>query len=222
MTMITIIKVKPDMRQEWLDVEKNEVIPAYKKAGVPSVTVVTTALFGDSDEFTIITPVQKFAGFDDPNPLVAALKPEGATRLVNKLRKMSISTRRILLLNRPDLTIPPSMTAPPKYAIVTHINVKPGGTQEVEAWLKNDILANVKKGGSKGYLVSQTIYGGSLTEYHTVVFRDSFADFDKPSEMIKAVGQAGLDKVLAKAGMIDHVERYVSRVIPELSYAPAP
>src|SRR5437764_13721678 len=73
MTMITIIKVKPDMRQEWIDLQKTEVIPAYKKAGVPSVIVAATALFGDSDEFTIVTPVQKLGQFDGTSPLVKGL-----------------------------------------------------------------------------------------------------------------------------------------------------
>jgi hypothetical protein len=220
MTMITLIKVKPDMRQEWIDLQKTEVMPAYKKAGVPSMIVAATALFGDSDEFTIVTPVQKLAEFDGTSPFVKALDQQGAARLTNKLRKLTVSTRRVLLRNRPDLSIAPDASAaPPKFIVITHVNTKPGVTQAYEGLLKNELLPALKTAGAKSYLVSQTVYGGSLTEYHTVVFRNSFADLDKPSELVASIGQAGVEKLLAKSGpMVDHVERYIGALMPDLSY----
>ena len=35
-TLITVTQVKPEMLTEWIDLQKNEVIPALKKAGVKS------------------------------------------------------------------------------------------------------------------------------------------------------------------------------------------
>src|SRR5207248_3706816 len=98
---------------------------------------------------------------------------------------------------------------PPKFAVITHVNAKPGVSQAYEGFLKSELLPALKTAGAKSYLVSQTIYGGSLTEYHALVFRNSFSELDKPSELTASIGPAGVDKLLVKSGsMIDHVERY--------------
>ena len=42
--------VKPDMLNEWLDLQKNEVVPALKKAGQTTRSVYVSGLFGNSFE----------------------------------------------------------------------------------------------------------------------------------------------------------------------------
>jgi len=66
---VTISHVKPDMINEWLDLQKNEMFRRSKKAGVPSRTVVST-FFGNANEYVQIQPFQKWADFDGPSPLV--------------------------------------------------------------------------------------------------------------------------------------------------------
>jgi ABC-type sugar transport system substrate-binding protein len=39
---VTVTQVKPDMLNEWLDLEKNEVVPALKKGGQKTGTVYAT------------------------------------------------------------------------------------------------------------------------------------------------------------------------------------
>jgi hypothetical protein len=43
---VTITQVRPDMLNEWLDLQKNEVVPALKKARVATRTVYSSGLFG--------------------------------------------------------------------------------------------------------------------------------------------------------------------------------
>src|SRR5258706_13479734 len=69
----THTRVKPDMLNEWLDLQKNEVVPALKKAGQTTRTVYVSGLFGNSYEYVIITPFAKYADFDEGNPMVKAL-----------------------------------------------------------------------------------------------------------------------------------------------------
>lgn len=61
---LTIMHVKPEMLNEWLDLQKNEVVPALKKAGQTTRSVYHTSLFGNSYEYVVITPFQKYAEFD--------------------------------------------------------------------------------------------------------------------------------------------------------------
>ena len=47
---VTVVRIKPDMVDEWVDLQKNEVIPAQKKGGVKERTVMQTAI-GNSFEY---------------------------------------------------------------------------------------------------------------------------------------------------------------------------
>ena len=70
---VAMVHVKPDMLNEWLDLQRNEVVPALKKAGVKTRTVYTTGLFGTSGEYVVVTPFEKYAEFDQGSPLIKAL-----------------------------------------------------------------------------------------------------------------------------------------------------
>ncbi|MGO8943346.1 MAG: hypothetical protein ACLQJ7_06700, partial [Syntrophobacteraceae bacterium] len=89
---MVIVHVKPDMLNEWLDLEKNEVIPAQKKGGIASRTTYQT-LRGNPFEYVMVTPFDKFAVFDGTSPQVKALGAEGAARLSAKLRKCEESVQ---------------------------------------------------------------------------------------------------------------------------------
>ena len=215
--LVTTTKVKPDMRQEWLDMQKNEVTPAYKKAGVTNYQFWSPALVGDLNEFTTAIFVPNAATFDTPSPIVKALGAEGAERLFAKLRKCTLSTTRILARPRGDLSIDAEMTAPPKLMVLTMVNVKPGMAQDYERWVKTELLPGLKKGGQKAYLASSVVYGGPLVTYANVQFVNSFADLDKPTALIAGLGREGADKVMSHSTMVDHVQRTIHQLMPELS-----
>ena len=143
-------------------------------------------------------------------------------RLLAKLRKCTVSVHRILVKARGDLSIDGEMTAPPKLMVLTSVTVKAGTAPDYERWLKTELLPGLKKGGQKMYLVSSTLFGGTLLTYHSVTFANSFADLDKPSALIAGLGQEGADKVMSHSTMVEHVERNVYRIMPELSIFGAP
>jgi hypothetical protein len=75
MSRVTITHVRPDMLTEWVDLQKNEVVPALKKAGEKTRTVYVSGLFGSSYEYVIITPIASFAQFDGDSPILKTLGP---------------------------------------------------------------------------------------------------------------------------------------------------
>jgi len=71
--------------------------------------------------------------------------------------------------------------------------------------------------------VSQTIYGGNASSYTIVVPYDSFAEIGKGPAIQVALGEAGYQRVLAKTkGIVTHIDRIVSRFVPDLSFGPEP
>jgi hypothetical protein len=70
---VNVIHVKPDMVDEFINIEKNEVVPALKKGGQKSRTVYRTTTFGNAFEFVVITPFQKYSEFDGDSAQLKAL-----------------------------------------------------------------------------------------------------------------------------------------------------
>ena len=222
MLSINVVHIKPDMITDYQEFAKNETIPALQKGGVTVREAWTTAVFGESYEYTYVTPIANWADFDGPTPIVKALGQDGARAYGMKARKFITSSRTYAVQMRPDLSFMGKMTWPPKMAVVNSIHVMPGRNQDFENLLKSDVLPAMKKADVLAYLVSQTVHGGDVTEYITLTIVDSFAEMGKGSPLIRGMGQEAFNKFLAKgAGLIAHQERSVIRYVPELSITTA-
>ena len=220
MTSISVVRVKPEMVTEWIELNKKTVIPALKKAGVRERACFQTAQFGESFEYVFITPIETLAQYDGEPPMRKALG-EGYEAYLEKARRMVTSVHTFLDQGRQDLSYEGKMTGPPALAVVATITVAPGRTQEFENLIKTTVLPALKKADPTGYYVSQTLLGGDISGYTTVTFYDSFADMAKGSPLVKGMGAAGYESFLRKtAGIVVRAERAVYRYNAELSLGP--
>ena len=216
---VSVVRVKPDMTNEWIELNKNTIIPALKKAGVKERGCFTTAQFGESFEYVFITPIETLAQFDGESPLRRALGEAGYQAYLEKARRMVTSVHTFADQGRMDLSYEGKMTGPPNLAVVAAVTVAPGRTEEFENLIRTMVLPAVKKAEAKGYFVSQTLFGGDISAYTTVTFYDSFADMAKGSPLIKGMGTAGYASFLRKtAGLVVKAERSVYRFNAELSF----
>ncbi len=216
---ISVVRVKPDMTNEWIELNKNTVIPALKKAGVKERSCFTTAQFGEAFEYVLITPIETLAQYDGEPPMRKALGEEGYQAYLEKARRMVTSVHTFAEQSRMDLSYEGKMTGPPALAVVATVQVVPGRTQEFENLIKSTVLPAVKKAEAKGYYVSQSLFGGDISGYTTVTLYDSFADIAKGSPLLKGMGAAGYASFLRRtAGIVVHAERAVYRYNAELSF----
>lgn len=221
---INVVRIKADMLTEYQDFVKNEVIPTLKKAGIKERAAFTTGVFGESYEYVFVSPIENFAQYDSPSPIVRALGEEGARAFGAKARRFVVSSHTFGVQTRPDLSYEGKMTGPPKLAVINSIHTVPGKSIAFESIIRNDILPAVKKAGVAGYLVSQTVFGGDPNEYTTLTLTDTFAEIGKGSPVVRGMGgQAAFNRFLPKvAGIIAHQERTIGRYVPDLSFgAPA-
>ena len=215
---VSVISIKPEMVTEWEAFLKAESLPAYQKAGVKQRDVWKTATFGDVFEYVVVTPIENFAQYDGTALLVKALGEEGARAYRAKAARFIANYRIFSLQMRPDLSLESKSNETPKLAVVSTVSTAPGRAPEFESLLKTDFLPVIKKAELKGYMVSQTTYGGDPYEYTAVALYDTFAEIGKGSPYVKVLGQEGAGKLLQKAtGIVTHVERKVYRYVPELS-----
>jgi hypothetical protein len=219
---VFVTKVKPGMAKEWEALQK-ELNAALKKGGAPWRNVSQTAVFGDLNTYVSVTPIEKFAQFDNPSPLVQALGEEGAPQLLGKISKCVLDSHRYGVRFREDLSYKQAGALPSPLAIITFIRVAPGKRPDYEKLVKTDILPAMKKLELDGYSVYETMLGGNSSDWVSVTPLKKFADLDAGLPLVRALGQAGADKVAAKsASIIVSLERIISRARMDLSYGPEP
>lgn len=217
---LTIVTIKPGMMQAYIDYQKSDVIPALQKGGQTWRESWRTAVFGDPFEVAHVTEIKGFDQYDSPSPVRKALGEAGYTAYLAKVSPMVSAQRTYAIRTRPDLGYVADGSAQPKMAILTLVDVQATKLAEFEAFLKGEWLAALKKGGGKYYAVSQVLYGGSTTQYHTLVGIENFADLGKGHPVTRALGDAGLVKLMATSGAYtQHIDRRVIRLDPDLSFA---
>lgn len=198
-SQVTVVRIKADMLNEWIDLQRNEVVPALKKAGIKQRTVWATAV-GNGFEYTILMPFEKFALMDAPGPLVAALGAEAAARLNAKLRRC-IEVQRNFMTNRVDDLDIPAGNALVMRTVVRR--VPPGRAQDYISFYRSDIFPALKKAKVDGKIAGATIairgMGAQANEVTTTEYFNKFADVDAGSPVAAVVGAEANAKLNAKS-----------------------
>jgi hypothetical protein len=216
---VTVVRLKPDMLNEWMDLQKNEVVPALKKAGVANRTVWSTVV-GNSFEYSIAVPFEKFAAMDGPGSLVTALGAEAAARLNGKIRKC-IETQRTYMANRVnDLTIPAGD------ALVSRMVVRrvpQGKTQEYVAFYRSEVFPALKKAKEQGKIAGAQLSirgaGAQANEVVTIESFNKFADLDAGGAVQAVVGNEAMAAITAKSNALaTSVQTVIRRRVADLSF----
>ena len=221
---VSIFTVKPDRAREFVEVMKSQTIPMQQKGGVASRdTWQGGAPFGDAYTYAVVTPMSKFADYDQPPLATRILGAEGARAYTDKLNAMIVSRRTLGIQDRAELSIMPAANAKIVGAILQDVTVISGHAEQYEAYIKNDVLPVLKKGNVVGLAVSRTVFGGNANEYHMLTFLDSFAEIDKGPAQVRVLGQPAAAALAAKgAAHIANIERTILRHVPDLSYRSKP
>lgn len=219
---ITVVSVRPEMVAEFQNFMKTTTNPALKKGGLKWREVwQSTMAADDAFEFVLVTPVGAFAEYDGPPAIEKGLGAQGYASWLAKAGSLVTSVRRYIIRTRPDLSYAAKRSGPPKLAVVTSVHVAPGRNMDFENYIKNDYLPVMQK-AEVTYLVSQVIFGGDANEYLALTLRESFADLDKGPVVTQVLGAEGAAKIAQKipAGTVAHVDRSISRFVPDLSLLP--
>ncbi len=220
---VQLVRLKPEMVTEWIALQRNEVIPAQKKAGVTSRTTLVTQV-GETFEYVIITPFPEWSAMDGPNPLQRALGNEGAAALNEKLRKCVLVQQSYMTNRRDSLSVNPDNANDVLVWQTTTRQLAPGRTaQEYYAHYRADILPAMKKAKAMGHQLGSTVaargMGAPAGEIVTVNHYAKFADLDKGSAMNAALGAEAAAAANAKGAGITTVTRTViRRRLPDLSF----
>ena len=207
---VTVVRVKPDMVDAWVDFQSKRTVPALKKAGVTQRDVYRSA-YGQAFEFRIVQPVGKLADRDNPTPPIErALGAPAAKEYNDALRKMVASQQTWIIQGVADASFDPDPNAIHRILVLTTTHVAPGRAGDYLNYLRADLLPAQKKGQAKRFLVSRVLFGGDNNEFRLASFEDKFADLDGDSPVVRALGAEGVAKMAQKTvGMVVSSQRIV-------------
>jgi len=214
---VTVTHVKPDMVAEWIDLQKNEVVPAMKKAGEKTRTVYATSIFGDAYEYLLISPIENMSQFDGQGPLLKALDTAGANRLNEKLRKCTLSSTSYMITRLPDVSN--ILEGPtPNMLVTVRYRIAPGKMPEFQNLMKAEVLPVYKK-AKMGMIVNQRGPGANVNDVTVSTAYTKFADMDAGPFMTQQLGKEAADRLNAKfIGIRNIMEVVVRRKVADLSF----
>ena len=181
---------------------------------------VWSTVVGNSFEYSIVVPFEKFAVMDGQGLLVTALGAEAAARLNAKLRKC-IETQRTYMTNRVI-----NLTLPPGDALVSRLVVRrvpQGKTQDYLTYYRAEVFPVLTKAKEQGKIAGSQVsvrgMGAQSNEIATSEFYSKFADLDADSPILAVVGQQASDAINAKGtALATNVQTVLRRRVAELSF----
>lgn len=216
---VTVVRIKADMNNEWQALQRTEVVPALKKAGIKERQVWSNVV-GNGFEYTILTPFEKWAVMDGPGPLVRALGAEGAARLNAKTFRFIEVTRSFMTFRVDDVNIAPG-DAQVMRTVVRRI--QPGKMQEFQGIYRAEVFPGLQKAKAAGKIAGSAFAvraaGAQAGEFTTTEYFNKFADLDAGSALASAIGQDAVNKINAKVDpLATTVQTIVRRRVADLSF----
>lgn len=221
-SMVTVYHLKPDMANEWMDLQKNEVVPALKKAGVKRRAMWQTVI-GDRYEYVSVTPLDSFAEVETTS-YQRGLEPVAAARLREKLRKCLTGLRTFVSNSIPELSIAGDPSKPVPFIRLATIRVAPGKLEEYRDLIRTQLVPAYRKAKVASWSVSSRGYGAYPGEVTLALGFNTLAELDALSRQGAVFERAGISQEEAtrfrarRAGLTTTVEMVIRRRVLDLSF----
>jgi hypothetical protein len=217
--LVTRYNLKPDHVSQWLQLERDQVLPALQKAGVQHQAVYETVL-GDTPEYTVVRTLAGFEEFDGPDPLVRALGAAGGGRLEEALAACTQSIHRSVENRQEEFFLDPG-NAQVQYA--SKYRALPGKSQAYMEFFRAEMMPVLRKAKDNGTFagidVTVSAHGGEWGLITLNMYYTRFAPLDGEPPVAKTLGPEGTRVLLAKgAGLITPLEWIVRKRLPQLTY----
>ena len=214
---VTIVNVLPEKLDDYIELQLRDVNPALQRAGVPWRSVWQTAEFGNTYERLFVTPIASLSDFDTGGPLASGMDPDDRRKLLDRLRRCTVSRQTYAVRYRPDLSVVADSVASRFLSRVSTIQIAPGRNGEWEDFLWGN-LENFE-GAKVAFGVYQRVFGPGPTTWQIIQNHSSFVALNEPGIIGRAFGDRA-DTVAARlAGIVQSIERTVLRRDELLSYA---
>jgi len=217
--LVTQVRVKPANIDTWRTLEREQVVPALRKAGVKQYSVWET-LVGDQNEFVVVRLLPSFAEFNGPDLLEKALGARAAGALNARLRECIESSHSRIENSRDEFYLDPGAAGT---LFVSRYRAMPGRAGDYMNFVRNEMMPLARRakenGTFAGWSVTTSVQGGEPNLITLNMFYNDFAPLDGPPPLAATLGPAGVAEFLRKgAGLINQVDQSVLKRVAELSF----
>ena len=217
---VDVVTIVPDRYEEYIELQQDEVTPALQRAGVPWRSVWRVAEFGNSYDLQLVTPLASLAQYDSGGSLARVMKPDRRRRLVEQLRRATVSRRRYAMRYRRELSVEANEVGGFPLARTTTLQIAPGRTVIWERFLRESLPRFANAGLIFG--VYERVFGPGPSAWLIVENYESFGHLEQPSLLVRAFGTEAGILATSMADVISSLERTVWRFDAELSYSANP
>lgn len=188
------VKVKTDRLQEFIALQ-HELAEAGREAGRTGRNV-WQVMHGATNTFHIVEPRANFAEFDGGADF--ALSGDAFTDWVSRIVP-TIDMRTVWTLREyPDLAIAPAEDYEESLIRLRIRTVKPGMNGAYEAWVRDDLLPELKKGGATGIAWYRGVTGMNGNTWFSITRHPNYADMDPPGPL-EHMGAEAVAELLSKS-----------------------
>lgn len=217
--IVTEVQLKPEMIDEWLEIQEREVVPALKKAGVAERDVFQ-GVIGSTTTFLVVRPLPSFAEFNGRGPLARALGDKAAAALDARLRDCMVLADSRIENRRDDFYLDPGDA---EALFFSRYRAMPGRGGDYMNFIRDEMMPVMRQaqqdGTFAGLTVTVSVQGGEPRLITLNMFYDDFAPLDGSPPIAKTLGPAGTAEFLRKgAGLITGIQQLVYRRIAALSF----
>lgn len=199
------------MVEEFVAIQR-ELSERAKEAGVPWRSVSRTEVFGDTYRFLIASPVTNLATFDEPGEAGPAL-----SSLISRVQRCITGRQSYAVLALPDISNPLPESDDPDLMIVNMSIVAPGREGDYLNIMKTSVLPHFDE--AKVHHVTGSLAFGGEGGFIHVFYVENFAELDKGSPVMRALGAEGAQEVTASfSGIVSRSELWLARILPGASY----
>jgi len=112
MIRVLVTQVRPDKYKEYLDLVKNEILPAAQKGGLKTYSFAEARYGAPNTEVSSVVALDSWADLDGDYGIIKGLGKDGYQALLEKVRPLIVESDANIYRFQPDLSyLPP---APPK------------------------------------------------------------------------------------------------------------
>ena len=123
---VNIVRVVPEHLDDYIELQLNEVTPGLQEAGILWCSAWRTAEFRNSYELQFVTPVGDLADYDAVGPLARVMEPDRFQRLVDRLRRFTVSRESYAVRYNADLSVESDEVGTLFLARVSNVEIAPG------------------------------------------------------------------------------------------------
>jgi antibiotic biosynthesis monooxygenase (ABM) superfamily enzyme len=113
MVRVLVTQVRPDKVHDYLDLQKNMILPAIKKGGATDYNFAEKRYGEPGPTFVSVVAFNKWADLDDTIGAEKGLGKDGYQALVNQVRALIVQSEYIIYRYQPDSSYLPPPTPPP-------------------------------------------------------------------------------------------------------------